>query len=100
MFDRSGHWKKPPRDWGGDPCELLQRREFWEAFEHCRGALPDRLREALSLRLIDGLDPDVVCETLGITSANLWTMLHRARVRLLQCLDGQGLSPNREGGKP
>ena len=99
LFDQSGHWKKPPREWGCDPCELLQRREFWEAFERCRGGLPDRLREVLSLRLIDGLAPEVVCGTLGITPANLWTMLHRARVRLLQCLDVQGLSPMLEGRK-
>ena len=99
LFDESGHWKKSPRAWGGDPCELLQRREFWEAFERCRGGLPERLREALSLRLIDGLDPEVVCAALGITPANLWTMLHRARVRLLHCLDAQGLSPKQEGGK-
>ncbi len=98
LFDQSGHWRKPPREWGGDPCELLQRREFWEAFERCRGGLPERLREALSLRLIDGLDADVVCSALGITAPNLWTMLHRARVRLLLCMDLRGLNP-KQGGK-
>ena len=91
LYDRTGHWKKPPGDWGADPAELLQRREFWEAFERCRAGLPDRLREALTLRLIDDLAPDVVCATLDITPANLWTMLHRARVRLWHCLDSQGL---------
>ena len=106
LYDRTGHWKKPPGDWGADPAELLQRREFWDAFERCRAGLPDRLREALTLRLIDDLAPDVVCSTLDISPANLWTMLHRARVRLWSCMDSQGLgrSLTNEGsstrGKP
>jgi hypothetical protein len=37
---------------------------------------------------------------LGITANNLWTLLHRARVRLWQCLDRQGLGPLAAGGKP
>ena len=36
---------------------------------------------------------------LGITANNLWTLLHRARVRLWQCLDRQGLGPLPGGGK-
>ena len=96
LYDRTGHWKRSPRDWG-NPADLLQRREFWEAFEHCREALPDRLRQALTLRLIDGLTPEEVCAVLDITPANLWTMLHRARVRLGNCMDNRGMGIHTKG---
>jgi RNA polymerase sigma-70 factor (TIGR02943 family) len=100
LYDATGHWRAPPGAWGADPSALLERREFWEAFERCRAGLPDRLREVLSLRLLDGVPAADLCAALGITANNLWTLLHRARVRLWQCLDRQGLGPLAGGGKP
>ena len=100
LYDATGHWRSPPGAWGADPAALLERREFWEAFERCRAGLPDRLREVLSLRLLDGVPAADLCAALGITANNLWTLLHRARVRLWQCLDRQGLGPLAGGGKP
>ena len=93
LYDRTGHWKTGPGRWGSDPAELLQRQEFWQAFETCREGLPQRLREVLSLRLLDDVPAAEICQALGVSSANLWTLLHRARVRLWHCLDRKGLSP-------
>ena len=78
---------------------MLQRREFWEAFQRCLAALPDRLREVLSLRLLDDVPAPEVCETFGISATNLWTLLHRARLRLWHCLDGKGLGQLPGGGQ-
>jgi RNA polymerase sigma-70 factor (ECF subfamily) len=52
------------------------------------------------LRLLDGVPAADLCAALDITAANLWTLLHRARVRLWQCLDRQGLGPVTGGGEP
>ncbi|HEX3316355.1 MAG TPA: sigma-70 family RNA polymerase sigma factor [Gemmataceae bacterium] len=95
QFDRTGHWRRPPGRWGADPSAELERHEFWEAFEMCRDGLPDRLRIVFSMRFVDEEPAAVVCEALAITSANLWTLLHRARVRLWDCLDGKGLASSR-----
>ena len=43
--------------------------------------------------------PGKLCQALGITASNLWTLLHRARLRLWQCLDRKGLTPLPGGGK-
>ena len=93
LYDRSGHWRTPPGAWGDDPAALLESREFWDAFEECRRALPDRFRDVLSLRLIDDVPAEKICQALDITASNLWTLLHRARIRLWQCLDRKGLAP-------
>jgi RNA polymerase sigma-70 factor (TIGR02943 family) len=90
LYDRSGHWKAGPREWGDDPAKTLQSLEFWDAFRHCHSQLPGRLREVFSLRLLDDLPAPEVCQVLGITATNLWTLLHRARVRLWRCLDQTG----------
>jgi RNA polymerase sigma-70 factor (ECF subfamily) len=50
----------------------------------------------LSLRLLDGATAEELREALGVTDSNLWVMLHRARLRLWECLDGKGLVPGRE----
>jgi RNA polymerase sigma-70 factor (ECF subfamily) len=97
LYDRTGHLRSAPGRWGADPAELLQRREFWEAFEQCRTDLPERLREVLSLRLLDDVPAAEVCGALGISAANLWTLLHRARVRLWHCLNQKGLGPRVRG---
>jgi RNA polymerase sigma-70 factor (ECF subfamily) len=93
VFSRKGFWRRRavPGQWGKNPLELLEQQEFWQAFEECRAALPDRLREVLSLRLLDEVPTDEICQTLGISPNNLWTLLHRARVRLWHCLDRKGL---------
>jgi RNA polymerase sigma-70 factor (ECF subfamily) len=98
LYDHTGHWKAAPGRWGADPAELLQRREFWEAFQRCLAGLPDRLREVLSLRLLDDVPAPEVCQTFGISATNLWTLLHRARLRLWHCLDGKGLGQLPGGG--
>ncbi len=99
LYDHSGHWKSAPGRWGTDPAELMQRREFWDAFERCLEGLPDRLREVLSQRLLDEVPAPEVCQTFGISATNLWTLLHRARLRLWHCLDRQGLGPLPGGGQ-
>ncbi len=99
LYDGNGHWKAAPGRWGSDPAELLQRREFWDAFERCLAALPERLRGVLSQRLLDDVPAQEVCRKFGISAPNLWTLLHRARMRLWHCLDRQGVGPLPGGGK-
>lgn len=100
LYDHSGHWRLPPGAWGSDPAALLETREFWDSLEACRQALPERLREVLSLRLFDEAPAAEICQALDITASNLWTLLHRARLRLWQCLDRKGLAPTRRVRKP
>ena len=56
-------------------------------FDKCLNALPPRLAEAFSLRVIDEMETEQVCKVLGITPSNTWVMLHRARARLRACLE-------------
>ena len=49
-------------------------------------ALPPVMRDAIRLKDIDGLSTETVCEMLGITATNLWTILHRAKQRLREDL--------------
>lgn len=87
QFGKRGGWKTRPGDWRVDPEALLERAEFWAVFDDCLEALPPRLAEAFSLRVMAEVETDEVCKVLGITSTNIWVILHRARGRLRACLE-------------
>ena len=86
-FDKKGSWIKWPSRCEMDPAELRERAEFWVVLENCVQALPERLAEAFTLRMMDDREPDEVCKVLSITPTNLWVTLHRARARLRACLE-------------
>jgi RNA polymerase sigma-70 factor (ECF subfamily) len=84
-FDVSGHWRKPTVHWT-DPAELAERQEFWAVVRRCLAKLPRGMAEAFVLRTLDECAAAEVCRELAITSANLWVLLHRARIRMVRCL--------------
>jgi RNA polymerase sigma-70 factor, ECF subfamily len=92
-----GHWTAAveperaaqlgPHEWGETPEALLQQREFWEVFGNCLQPLPTRIASAFTLREVDGLESEEICEILNISVNNLWVMLHRARAHLRRCIE-------------
>lgn len=86
MFDASGHWRDKPADWG-DPESLLSRDQFMNILQNCMDRLPEKLARLFWLREILEEETESICNELAITSANLWTMLHRARLGLRKCID-------------
>jgi RNA polymerase sigma-70 factor (ECF subfamily) len=84
-FDASGHWRKPTVRWT-DPADLAERQDFWCVVRGCLAKLPRGMAAAFSLRTLDECASAEVCQELAISSANLWVLLHRARLRLLRCL--------------
>jgi RNA polymerase sigma-70 factor (ECF subfamily) len=85
-FDAGGHWRKSPRNWG-DPAAFAERADFWRVVRDCLAKLPPRMAEAFTLRTLEEERGDDVCRELAISSANLWVLMHRARLRLVRCLE-------------
>ncbi len=87
--DWTGHWRpsRAPTDWTSTPETAMERSEFWAVFDLCIDPLPTRTARAFTLREIDGLTTEEICEILDVTTSNLWVMLHRARLRLRRCIE-------------
>ena len=85
----TGHWETDhaPSDWHATPAELLEQSDFFRVFNDCLSPLSQRTASAFTLREVDGLTSEEICEALGITVNNLWVMLHRARLHLRNCLE-------------
>ena len=75
-----------PQAWE-TPEEVLISKEFQEALSSCLSRLPERVGHVFVLREIDGIPAEQVCKDLGVSSNNLWVMLHRARLGLRRCLE-------------
>ncbi len=85
----TGHWAldHAPTDWHASPAELVEQSDFFRVFNDCLSPLPQRTASAFTLREIDGLSSEEICDTLSISVNNLWVMLHRARLHLRNCLE-------------
>jgi RNA polymerase sigma-70 factor (ECF subfamily) len=65
-----------------NPEQSLENRRFWDIFERGLNRLPKAIARAFYLREIQGMDTEEICRELGVSTANCWVMLHRARASL------------------
>lgn len=88
LFDAAAgdHWRTAPSPWS-NPDTALQQQQFWNVLADCIAALPPAQAQAFSLCELDGLEGAEACKVLDVAPTNLWVMLHRARLRLRQCLE-------------
>lgn len=85
LFDATGHFREQPLDWG-DPQGVLGQQQFIAVLDACVEKLPNQLGRVFLMREWMELETDEICKELSITATNLWVMLHRARLRLRECL--------------
>lgn len=87
-FDARGHWRLPPARWSEeDPERLAHGRETRAAIEQAIAALPEAQRAVITLRDVEGLETEEICNLLGVTVSNQRVLLHRARSRVRQALE-------------
>lgn len=84
-----GHWKKDaaPGKSGFNIEEMIERDEFQKILELCISFLPQKWAAAFTLKIIEECESEEICKELEITSSNLWVLLHRARLKIRQCLE-------------
>ena len=86
FFMNNGHWNGGPSTWN-DPEAALKQQEFWAIYETCQNNLPAKMAQVFMLRELVGLEAEEVCQEAGISDANYWVTMHRARLRLRECLE-------------
>ena len=87
-FLNDGHWATPPHAWGRDtPEHILSSKENLEQIHKTIGTLPGTQQQVITLRDIEGLSAQEVCNILDITETNQRVLLHRARSRVRKVLD-------------
>ncbi|MEO8544197.1 MAG: sigma-70 family RNA polymerase sigma factor [Betaproteobacteria bacterium] len=86
VFRANGHFMHPPADWG-NPEQDLQSRQFMTVLEACTEKMPPAMGRAFLMREWLELSSEEICNEMGLSSTNLYVTLHRARLRLRECLE-------------
>lgn len=97
LFSSNGHWRETQLDWG-NPEDALRQLDFIKVLEACVEKLPGQQGRLFMMREWLELDSDEICKELSITPTNLWVMLHRARLRLRECLQAGWFGQKAAGG--
>jgi RNA polymerase sigma-70 factor (TIGR02943 family) len=86
MFKADGHFVNQPAEWG-DPEQELNSRQFFMVLEACTEKLPAAMGRVFLMREWLELPSEEICKELQLTPTNLYVQLHRARLRLRECLE-------------
>jgi RNA polymerase sigma-70 factor (ECF subfamily) len=86
VFKADGHFAARPANWG-DPERDLGTRQFFEVLEACTEKLPAAMARVFMMREWLELSSEEICKELQLTPTNLYVQLHRARLRLRECLE-------------
>ena len=88
LFNEKGFWHKDerPANWGNPEADM-QDQHFWRVFEACLENLPSQQARVFMMREFIELESKEICNEVSISESNLHVMLHRARLRLRECLE-------------
>jgi RNA polymerase sigma-70 factor, ECF subfamily len=81
-FDQTSKWQKPPEDLE----RLFASKETGYLISQCLQEVPIQQWEAFLLRELEFLETKEICKILDVTITHFGALMHRARIRLRECL--------------
>jgi RNA polymerase sigma-70 factor (TIGR02943 family) len=85
-FTDGGHFVNAPADWGS-PEQALGSQQFMQVMDACTQKLPPVQARLFLMREWLEMSSEEICKELKLTPTNLYVQLHRARLRLRECLE-------------
>lgn len=88
LFDEHGHWVQgvAPQVWDA-PDAQLQTEQFFAVVDICVHKLPTKPARVFSMKELLECEPEEVCATLGLSKADYWQCMSRARKQIQLCLN-------------
>jgi RNA polymerase sigma-70 factor, ECF subfamily len=86
-FGPDGAWSAPPELWIEEAENRIEAGKLADLLRSAIDGLPDRQREVVLLRDVEGMSSAEVCTALAISEANQRVLLHRGRGKLRQALE-------------
>lgn len=84
-----GEWieERVPSTWNNEVEKNIENNELKEVLETCIQKLPEKYQMVFRMKTIQQFETKEICKELGITSSNLWVIIHRARTQLRKCME-------------
>lgn len=88
LFNERGHWVQgvAPQAWTA-PDEQLMTEQFFAVVDICVHRLPAKPARVFSMKEILECEPEEICSTLGLSKADYWQCMSRARKQIQLCLN-------------
>lgn len=86
MFDKRGNWSKSAKANSAMRLDSIERDEFRALFQDCLKKIPPTQASTFWLREVQQESAEEVCKVLDISTSNLWVLMHRARLALVECM--------------
>lgn len=85
--DFENHWieQRAPKNWETD--NQINYDEFQQILQHCLSLLSPKYRLVFMMKILDECNSEEVCKEADISSANLWTIIHRTRLQIRECVE-------------
>jgi RNA polymerase sigma-70 factor (ECF subfamily) len=90
FFDEGGAWNvnRTPQKWTNeDDGHLLDNDEFNHILSKCMDALPEQWSTCVKLKYLTEKKGEEICQEMNITPSNFWQLVHRAKLRLRDCIE-------------
>ena len=89
FFAEDGHWErdKAPSNWTTGNSNTVENKEFYSILKKCKTKLKEIQQSVFTMKYLEDVETDEICETLGITVQNYWVLIHRAKIQLRSCLE-------------
>jgi len=87
--ENKGSWleERVPQNWDNSSEKQIEREELRNQLEACIDTLPEKYAMVFRMKTVQEFETEEICKELGITSSNLWVMIHRARTQLRKCME-------------
>ena len=82
-----GHWSSPPASWGAPAEERVVAAETLDVIKAAIDRLPPAQALVITMRDVEGLSSEEVCNALEISETNQRVLLHRARTKVRHALE-------------
>ncbi len=64
----------------------MENSELGRTLDDCMDELPLKAATVFKMKTLQHMESETICNELNITSSNLWVIIHRARVQLMDCM--------------
>ena len=88
QFALDGSHREDACEWA-NPEQMLNSKQFMALINACINEMPETMGRVFMMREWLGFSTDEICKELGVSQANAWVLLYRARLRLRESLQTQ-----------
>jgi RNA polymerase sigma-70 factor (TIGR02943 family) len=87
--ENEGSWleERVPQSWDNASEKKIENEELRNQLELCINKLPEKYAMVFRMKTLQEFETEEICKELGITSSNLWVIIHRARTQLRKCME-------------